>query len=196
MYQICTSTTVNTGEHRGLTVTRKRVVSRANVALPGTAETTGGGLITRRSQVQILPPPRKRPGQRLFLTWSLRASATTMQPVATQLRRRARRTTADRDCVVDRDQPTTTAGVRDAARRCGALEAFEPRTRRSGLRGPSGSTRPWICRHLVDARPEARGRSRFGAFSSSSPCYSTARAGRFRCHGDGVGDQDGCDRSG
>ncbi len=57
MYQICTSTTVNTGEQRGLTVTRKRVVSRANVALPGTAETTGGGLITRRSQVQILPPP-------------------------------------------------------------------------------------------------------------------------------------------
>ena len=42
--------------------------------------------ITRRSQVQILPPPPKRPGQNLFLTRSFRVSATALQPVATQRR--------------------------------------------------------------------------------------------------------------
>ncbi len=57
MYQPCTSTTVNLGEQRGVTVTRKRVVISPNAALPGSAETLGPGLITRRSQVQILPPP-------------------------------------------------------------------------------------------------------------------------------------------
>ena len=54
MYQPCTSTTVNAGEQRALTVTRKRRVNRPKVALPGMGETF---LITRRSQVQILPPP-------------------------------------------------------------------------------------------------------------------------------------------
>ena len=57
MYQICTSTAVNNGEPRGLTVTRKPYVNRANIHLPGAPQSTGHGLITRRSQVQILPPP-------------------------------------------------------------------------------------------------------------------------------------------
>ena len=63
MYQPCTRTAVNRGEQRGGTVTRKRAVSRPKEALPGTAESFGPGLITRRSQVQILPPPLdERPG--------------------------------------------------------------------------------------------------------------------------------------
>jgi hypothetical protein len=50
MYQTCTSTPVNSGELRGLTVTQIPVA-----------------LITRRSQVQILPPPlERRPGNRGF----------------------------------------------------------------------------------------------------------------------------------
>ena len=63
MYQPCTSTAVNHGEQRAPTVTRNPAVNRPEVALPGTAETFGPGLITRRSQVQILPPPLdERPG--------------------------------------------------------------------------------------------------------------------------------------
>jgi hypothetical protein len=81
MYQPCTSTTVNLGEQRGVTVTRKRVVISPNAALPGSAETLGPGLITRRSQVQILPPPPKRPGQKHSLIRSCRAA---LQPTATQ----------------------------------------------------------------------------------------------------------------
>ena len=57
MYQPCTSTTVNHGEQRATAVKLFRVVSRSKAALPGTAESSGPGLITRRSQVQILPPP-------------------------------------------------------------------------------------------------------------------------------------------
>src|SRR5215211_2567438 len=57
MYQPCTSTAVNHGEQRSPTVMRKRVVSRSKAALPGTAESFGPGLITRRSWVQIPPPP-------------------------------------------------------------------------------------------------------------------------------------------
>jgi hypothetical protein len=59
MYQTCTSTPVNSGELRGLTVTQIPVASRTNGHLPGTAGTFGGGLITRRSQVQILPRHQK-----------------------------------------------------------------------------------------------------------------------------------------
>lgn len=57
MYQTCTNTTVNTGEQRGATVSWKRPVSSPITALPGTAEVFGPGLITRRSWVQIPPPP-------------------------------------------------------------------------------------------------------------------------------------------
>jgi hypothetical protein len=60
VYQPCTSTAVNNGEPRVLTATRKSIVSRANPHPPGTAEFFGPGLITRRSQVQILPPPPKK----------------------------------------------------------------------------------------------------------------------------------------
>ncbi len=67
MYQPCTSTTVNYGELRSLTVTRKHAASRPNDDLPGAPSSTGRGLITRRSQVQILPPPPNvRPVQRPF----------------------------------------------------------------------------------------------------------------------------------
>jgi hypothetical protein len=41
MYQLCTSAAVNTGEHRGVTVTRKPAVSRPIAALPGTATAFG-----------------------------------------------------------------------------------------------------------------------------------------------------------
>ena len=82
--------------------------------LPGTQQSFGCGLITRRSQVQILPPPLKRPGQKLFLARSCRVGATTVQPFATQPRRRHRRTTADRHCGADRDEPAVAAGDRDA----------------------------------------------------------------------------------
>ena len=68
MYQRCTSTTVNSGQQRAVTVTRKPTVSRPIAALPGTGETFGPGLITRRSQVQILPPPPRGPGQTPRLT--------------------------------------------------------------------------------------------------------------------------------
>ena len=61
MYQPCTSTTVDSGEQPGVTVTRNPTVTRPKAALPGTAETFGPGLITRRSQVQILPPPTRKP---------------------------------------------------------------------------------------------------------------------------------------
>ncbi len=47
MYQICTSTPVDGGEQRGLTDTRNSTANRSN-----------GHLVTRSSQVQILPPPR------------------------------------------------------------------------------------------------------------------------------------------
>ncbi len=57
MYQVCTSTPVNSGERRELTDNRILFASSSNAALPGTAESFGPGLITRRSQVQILPPP-------------------------------------------------------------------------------------------------------------------------------------------
>ena len=53
MYQPCTSTTVNSGQQRGLTVTPKCAVISPNPSLPGTAGTVGPGLITRRSWVQI-----------------------------------------------------------------------------------------------------------------------------------------------
>jgi hypothetical protein len=67
MYQPCISTAVHSGQQRGVTVTRKPAVSRPIAALPGTGETFGPGLITRRSQVQILPPPpTEMPGQGRF----------------------------------------------------------------------------------------------------------------------------------
>ena len=67
MYQPCTSTTVNYGEQRSLTVTRKQALSRPNGGLPGVSSSTGRGLITRRSQVQILPPPLDgKPGNSAF----------------------------------------------------------------------------------------------------------------------------------
>ena len=67
MYQPCTSTTVNSGDQRGVTVTRKPVMTSTIVDLPGKGESFGPGLITRRSQVQILPPPPfGRPGNTAF----------------------------------------------------------------------------------------------------------------------------------
>ena len=57
MYQRCTSTTVNYGELRSLTVTRNQAVSWPEVDLPGVPSKSGRGLITRRSWVQIPPPP-------------------------------------------------------------------------------------------------------------------------------------------
>ena len=52
--------------------------------LPGMQQSFGCGLITRRLQVQILPPPPKRPGQKPFLARSCLVRATTLRPVATQ----------------------------------------------------------------------------------------------------------------
>jgi hypothetical protein len=64
MYQPCTSTTVYSGQQRGATVTPKPNLISPNGTSPGTHEILGPGLITRRSQVQILPPPpSERPGQ-------------------------------------------------------------------------------------------------------------------------------------
>src|SRR5215203_3580250 len=75
MYQPCTSTAVNHGEQRSPTVMRKRVVSRSKAALPGTAESFGPGLITRRSQVQILPPPPNKSRSEALSVPAGRASA-------------------------------------------------------------------------------------------------------------------------
>ena len=70
MYQICTNTTA-TGYERSATDTRKVAVTCANDDLPGPLRMTVNGLITRRSQVQILPPPpsaRKRRSEALSET--------------------------------------------------------------------------------------------------------------------------------
>jgi hypothetical protein len=67
MYQPCTSTAVNHGELRGLAADLRRALSRADAPLPGVLEAPTISLITRRSQVQILPPPPTEiPGQRPF----------------------------------------------------------------------------------------------------------------------------------
>ena len=57
MYQPCTSTAVNHGEQRGLHVEPQPAPTRQNTRPPGAPETATISLITRRSQVQILPPP-------------------------------------------------------------------------------------------------------------------------------------------
>jgi hypothetical protein len=79
----------------------------------------------------ILPPPQKRPGQRIYLTWSCRVRATTLQPVATERWRRSRRCRHERLRDVDRDTPSVTAGAHDAGDRRRAPEVFEHGTRRS-----------------------------------------------------------------
>ncbi len=61
MYQPCTSTTVNHGERRGLHACSKPVLTWQNTRLPGPPESATISLITRRSQVQILPPPLRKP---------------------------------------------------------------------------------------------------------------------------------------
>jgi len=66
MYQPCTSTAVNQGEQRALAASTERVLSRADAALPGVLQTATISLITRRSWVQIPPPPPIAPGQRPF----------------------------------------------------------------------------------------------------------------------------------
>ncbi len=53
MYQPCTSTAVNHGEQRSPRVLQNLSLSRPNTRLAGAPSS----LITRRSQVQILPPP-------------------------------------------------------------------------------------------------------------------------------------------
>ena len=55
MYQPCTSAAVNSGEQRAVTVTQKSAVISPSLSVRRT-------LITRRSQVQILPPPPIGPG--------------------------------------------------------------------------------------------------------------------------------------
>jgi len=60
MYQPCTSTAVNHGEQRGLAADLQSALTRQNTRLPGRSETTTISLITRRSQVQILPPPLRK----------------------------------------------------------------------------------------------------------------------------------------
>jgi len=61
MYQPCTSTAVNHGEQRGLAADLQSALTRQNTRLPGRS------LITRRSQVQILPPPlNEMPGNMEF----------------------------------------------------------------------------------------------------------------------------------
>ena len=63
MYQICTRTTVNNGHLRIMADSRKVSVSREDSGLSGVPELATIILITRRSQVQILPPPPSgRPG--------------------------------------------------------------------------------------------------------------------------------------
>ena len=57
-----------------------RLLSRTYAAWRRREQTMTGVLITRRSQVQILPPPPKRPGQKLLLAGSCRVRATTPQP--------------------------------------------------------------------------------------------------------------------
>ena len=57
MYQICTNTTVNNGHLRIRASGRRVVLARDNTGLPGVLDFATILLITRRSQVQILPPP-------------------------------------------------------------------------------------------------------------------------------------------
>ncbi len=52
----CTKTAVNRGDQRGVPVGATSV-SRGNARLAGHLESATISLITRRSQVQILPPP-------------------------------------------------------------------------------------------------------------------------------------------
>ena len=112
MYQPCTSTAVNTGEQRGVTVTRKPAVSRPIAALPGRGETFGPGLITRRSPSSNLAPATKE-------TWSEARSgqvfARLRNHAATRRRWRGRRVRVRRSVGVDRDDPRVTAGCRDPA---------------------------------------------------------------------------------
>ena len=65
MYQRCTKPAVHNGKQRGTTGTCDRSTTVENRHLPGKMSQFGNGLITQRSQVQILPPPPSEgPGQR------------------------------------------------------------------------------------------------------------------------------------
>jgi hypothetical protein len=57
MYQICTNTAVSNGHLRTITDSRKVILNRQDAGLPGRPDLATIILITRRSQVQILPPP-------------------------------------------------------------------------------------------------------------------------------------------
>ena len=73
-------------------------------------------LITRRSQVQILPGHSESPGQTPCRTWGCRVRATSLQPVATRRRWRLRRATSDQHGGLGRDEPAVTVGVVTPAR--------------------------------------------------------------------------------
>jgi hypothetical protein len=57
MYQTCTNTAANHGEQRTTAVNRNQPLNRPNAPLPAATQVDGKWLITRRAQVQILPPP-------------------------------------------------------------------------------------------------------------------------------------------
>ena len=129
-------TAAHGGQSRGIGVGLGMLVTATERAWWSPTDRPVVSLITRRSQVQILSPPPKRPGQNMFLAWSCRVRATTLQPTATRPRRRGGRSVVHDWGGVDRHDPPVTTSGRRAEVAAWTAGSFEHPARRS----PGGST--------------------------------------------------------